>query len=49
VYFCQKLILMRKSVLFSLTILFLASLSSCAVYKEPCEGVGQINISESNS
>ncbi|MEC9209309.1 MAG: hypothetical protein VX762_02660 [Bacteroidota bacterium] len=40
---------MKKSVLFSLTIFFLTLLSSCAIYEEPCEGVGHINISELDS
>jgi len=37
---------MKKSVLFSLTIFLLAIFSSCAIYEEPCEGVGQIDVSE---
>ena len=40
---------MKKLALFSLTIFLLALLSSCAIYKEPCEGVGQINISKADS
>jgi len=40
---------MKTLALFSLTIFLLALLSSCAIYEEPCEGVGQINPAEANS
>jgi hypothetical protein len=40
---------MKKLVLFSLIIFLLALLSSCAIYEEPCEGVGQINPPEASS
>tara|TARA_X000000368_G_scaffold274908_1_gene218091 strand:- start:306 stop:428 length:123 start_codon:yes stop_codon:yes gene_type:complete len=40
---------MKTLALFSLTIFLLALLSSCAIYEEPCEGVGKINPVEANS
>jgi len=40
-YFCQKLILMKKSVLFILAIFMVGLFSSCAVYQKPCEGVAK--------
>ena len=40
---------MRISTLFFLIIFLLAIISACGIYKEPCEGVGQVNISEQNS
>ena len=41
-YFCKKLICMKKSVLFILAIFMVGLLSSCGVYKKPCEGVTTI-------
>jgi len=40
---------MKKLTFFILTIFLLALLSSCAIYEEPCEGVGEINTAEENS
>ena len=40
---------MKKFILFGLGVILLVCIvSSCGVYKEPCEGVGNIQFDQSN-
>ena len=40
-YFCKKN--MKKILIFFIFIATLSVLTSCSMYKEPCDGVGSIN------
>jgi len=40
---------MKKHVFYALLFCAVVLISSCGTYKEPCEGVVQINISNPNS
>ena len=40
----QKINSMKKSVLFILIAFMFGLFCSCSLYKEPCEGVGSVNI-----
>ena len=48
-YFCEKIIRMKKSVLFILAIFIVGLISSCGVYQKPCEGVAINKQQKSNS
>ena len=48
-YFCKKLIRMKKSGLFILAIFIVGLLSSCGIYEKPCEGVTAIQQQIPNS
>tara|TARA_B110000196_G_C21126756_1_gene656240 strand:- start:1396 stop:1518 length:123 start_codon:yes stop_codon:yes gene_type:complete len=40
---------MKKAVFFAIVIVLVSFLSSCAIRKDECPGVGQINTPEENS
>ena len=42
--FAPNQFIMKAIILFGCAVFLLAILSSCGVYKEPCEGVGQIGV-----
>jgi len=48
-YFCQKIFSMKREVFLAIAILLVSLLSSCAIRKDQCPGVGQIDTTEKNS
>ena len=47
--FAVKLFVMKKYIFYVVLFFFSVFIASCGIYKEPCEGVGKINISQSDS
>ena len=44
-YFCKKLISMKKVVFFAIAIVLVSFLSSCALYSDQCPGVAIVESS----